>query len=223
MATFYALYRHESATAGRRPRLRRHRLPAGRRGGTVRGPDAGRRAGRRAGTGRPRDVAAQPVPGAVRPGAGGAVHVRRRVAEHVRARAGRCRRRRDRARGGPCAEPDAVRDPAPVARHPRIDPPPRRGSASSTRPRSTTTARTAATRPWPAPSRSARTPSSPRSPPRSSWAAAAPPSRPVASGRRWPTSPPSPTTSSATPTNPSPARSRTASSSRATRSRRSRR
>ena len=39
--------RHEPATAGRGPRLRRHRLPAGRRGGAVRGPDAGRRAGRR--------------------------------------------------------------------------------------------------------------------------------------------------------------------------------
>ena len=36
MATFYALFATTPAAAGRRPRLRRHRLPAGRRGGAVR-------------------------------------------------------------------------------------------------------------------------------------------------------------------------------------------
>ena len=54
VATFYALFATNAAAAGRRPRLRRHRLPAGRRGGDLRRPDAGRRAGRGAGTGRPR-------------------------------------------------------------------------------------------------------------------------------------------------------------------------
>ena len=94
--------RHDPASAARGPRLRRHRLPAGRRGGTLRGPDAGRRAGRGADPGRPRDVAAQSVPRAVRPRARGDGHDRRRGAVDVHARPGRCRRRagapRDRRR-----------------------------------------------------------------------------------------------------------------------------
>ena len=52
-----------------------------------------------------RDVAAQSVPGAVRPRSGGAVHVRGRDTGDVRARARRCRRRRGHARGGPRAGP----------------------------------------------------------------------------------------------------------------------
>ena len=115
--------RHESATADRRPRLRRHRLPAGRRGGAVRGPDTGRRAGRGAGTGRPRHVAAQPVSRPVRPGAGGALHVRGRNAVDVRARAGRCGRHRGGARGGPRAR--SIHLPRPGPGRPRADSPPR--------------------------------------------------------------------------------------------------
>ena len=64
-----------------------------------------------------------------------------------------------------------------------------------------------------------RAPSSPRSPRRSSSAAAARRSRRAASGPRWPASPPSRTTSCATPTSPSPAHSRIGCSWRAIRSR----
>ena len=66
------------------------------------------------------------------------------------------------------------------------------------------------------PSRSAPRRSSPRSPRRSSWGGAVPPSRPDGSGPRSPPSLPSRSTSCATPTSRSPARSRTGSCSRAT-------
>ena len=61
----------------------------------------------------------------------------------------------------------------------------RAGSAGSTRPASTTIARTAATGPCPRARARGRSGSSTRSPPRSSSAAAARRSRPAASGRRW--------------------------------------
>ena len=134
--------RDDAAAAGRRPCLRRHRLPAGRRGGAVRGPDAGPRAGRRAGPGRPRDVAAQPVPGAVRSRAGGDVHGRRRDARDVHASrrsmpsASSRGSSADRAAAGP---PGA--SPTLAAAAGRTAPACSAGSASSTRPRSTTTGR----------------------------------------------------------------------------------
>ena len=76
----------------------------------------------------------------------------------------------------------------------------------------------AATRRSSGPSRSGPTPSSRRSRPPNSSVAAAPRSRPDGNGPPWRSRPPSPTTSSATPTSPSRARSRTGSSSRVTRS-----
>ena len=189
----------------------------------LRGPDAGPRAGRRAGTRRPRR------PGCVSPclglcdrapaamftiaGEAPATFTRRarstRSASSAALEATDGRRRPSAADAAGPATPDLAA-PAPDRRR-------------STRPRSTTTGRTAATRPSPARSRSAPRRSSRRSPPRSSWAAAAPRSRPAASGPRSPPSRPSRTTSSATPTSRSRARSRTASCSRATRSRSSRR
>ena len=138
--------RHDPAAAARGPRLRRHRLPAGRRGGDLRGPDAGRRAGRGAGTGRPRDVAAQSVPGAVRPRAGGDGHERRRDAVDVHARPDRCRRRRWASSRQTTARTSAQLDGRPAAGRPAAAPA-AAGSASSTRRRSTTTGPTAATRP----------------------------------------------------------------------------
>ena len=70
--------RDDAAAAGRRPRVRRHRLPARRRGGDVRGSRADARA-RRA---RPPGTAGSawlrsPCLGPVRAGAGGALHDRR--------------------------------------------------------------------------------------------------------------------------------------------------
>ena len=100
----------------------------------------------RAGSRRPSRLAALAVPGAVRPGAGGDGHDRRRDAGDVRARARRCRRRRRRARGGPWRR-GRVHAPRPSRRQTGVRLASSAGSASSTRPRSTTTAPTAATRP----------------------------------------------------------------------------
>ena len=115
-----------------------------------------RRAGGHAGAGRPVDLAPQPVPRAVRPGAGGPGHRRRRSTAIGGRGAGRCGRDRGPARGAepvgrsrcraPAVAPRRGRDAAAVPqrrpRH-RVS---SRGSAWSTRARSTTTARTAATR-----------------------------------------------------------------------------
>ena len=92
------------------------------------------------------------------------------------------------------------------------------GWDTSTREASRTTGRTADTRRSRRPSRSGPRASCARPSSRSSSAAAARPSRPAASGRPWRSSPRNRTTSSATPTSPSPARSRTASSWRRIRS-----
>ena len=118
------------------------------------------------------DLAAQPVPRAVRAGAGGAGHVAGETPP-TRSRSRRSTRpgssarlETDRGRDG-APRGRGRRDAAPPAGEPSAPPRPR--SASSTRPRSTTTARTAATR------RSTRAleigpggASSPRSPRRSS-------------------------------------------------------
>ena len=158
VATFYALF-----ATNPRPPLVAHvcddiacRLAGAE--AAVRRPDAGRRAGRGAGTGRPRDLAAQPVPGPVRPGAGGTGHGRRRDGRDLRDRTDRRgrsdRRPRDRLarrwRGRPWSHRLSGRRGCWVA------------SASSTRRRSTTTGPTAATSPWRARSSSAPRASSPR-------------------------------------------------------------
>ena len=62
--------RDEAAAAGRGPCLRRHRVPARRRGADLRRPGAGGRAGGRGGPRRPGRLAALALPGPVRPGAG---------------------------------------------------------------------------------------------------------------------------------------------------------
>ena len=211
--------RHEPAAAGRGPRLRRHRVPAGRRGGDLRGPDTGRRSGRGTGTGRAGHMAAQSVPGTVRSCSGRDGDGRRRDASDLHAS-----HRSTRPGSSACSSRAAARSRSAAA-------PPRKAtaracsvaSASSTRHRSTTTGPTAATPRSPRHSRWVRTASSPRSPSRGCSVVAVRPSRPAASGPRWPPRPPSRTTSCATPTSPSRARSRTASCSRATRSPRSRR
>ena len=208
--------RDEAAAAGRRPRLRRHRLPARRRGGrsapTSSGPSG--RPGEPARDGRV-DLAAQPVPRAVRAGAGGAVHDRRRDADATRRASRRPTRPACVGRGSSDAASragrTATRRVGAAGRRAR----PRAcsaASASSTRRRSTTTARTAATAPC---ARAleigpeARHRRGHRLEARR--AAAARRSRPAASGPRSRPSRRSRTTSSATPTSRSRARSRTAS------------
>ena len=68
----------EAAAARRRPRLRRHRLPARRCRKTCRRSRADARSGGRGRARRSDRLAAQPVPRPVRAGAGGDVHDRRR-------------------------------------------------------------------------------------------------------------------------------------------------
>ena len=124
------------------------------RGGDLRGPERALGPAGRAGPRRPSDLAAQPVPRAVRPRAGGAGHGRRRGA------ARRARRRRSTppavarrcSTGGRPAPADLPRR-VPQAGDPAAAPA-RAASASSTRRRSTTTAPTAATRRCAARSRS---------------------------------------------------------------------
>ncbi len=71
VVTFYHLFATEPRAADRGARLRRHRLPRARGRGAVRA--AGRRLGPQGeAPARPADLASQPVPGAMRTGAGGA-------------------------------------------------------------------------------------------------------------------------------------------------------
>ena len=158
--------RDDAAAADRRPRLRRHRLPARRRGGRLRRTSSGRSgpagdAVRR----RPDDLAAVAVPRAVRAGAGGDVHDRRAPSR---------RRRSPRRSTRPGSSAGCRVDPAMprTASAPSRTSPPsgdrrpagRRAaasgsspaSASSTRRRSTTTAPTAASGRSSARARSAR-------------------------------------------------------------------
>ncbi len=147
VATFYALLATRERRADRGPRLRRHRLPAGRRRGDLRRPGASARPGRRAGRRRHDDLAAQPLPRPVRAGARGPVHDRRRSPAAGRGRADR--RRRDQRpaqrgsrrtsdrrwiepRGGPAPKP--VGRGAPGGR-PGLGPPGRRPGAAPAGPR----------------------------------------------------------------------------------------
>ena len=140
---------------------------------------------------------------------------------HRHGRAGRCRRDRRRGWSAERRHRPAVACAAPAGR--RSARASCAASGSSTRRRRATTGSTEATAACSAPSRSDRRRSSPRSPRPGSSGAAARPSRPAGSGRRSRPSRRVSATSSATPTSPSRARSRTASCSKATRSRSSRR
>ena len=93
--------RDDPAAAGRRPRLRRHRLPPQRERGRLRRPGA-RRSGRRAtpACDGERDLAAQPLPRPLRARPDGALHGRRPRPGDDRRRAGRRRRGGRGARAG---------------------------------------------------------------------------------------------------------------------------
>ena len=202
---------------GRRrgPRLRRHRLPAAMARTTCARLD--RSLGRPAGRRRRRDWERSPCLGHVRSGAG------RAAARSPRASRRRCawRRRRSERRGPAEAPVDRRRaheaagiPPAAIASPQSGDPRLRllaRVGRGRSRRASTRTGPAAAT--W----RCARAfelgpggGDRARSPPPSCWAAAAPRSRPGENGRRWRQPQPARTTSCATPTSPSRARSRTA-------------
>ena len=127
--SFYALHADDAAAADRRPRVRRHRLPARGRGAHLRRRSR-RRSGRRA---RSSATAAttwlpQPVPRPVRAGAGGPRHGRRGGA----GRAGRRRARGRRCRGGHAGlgREVATEGPARVRAELR-DAPPSRSSGSA--------------------------------------------------------------------------------------------
>ena len=89
---------HDAPPADRGARLRRRRVPAGGRGGRLRGPGTRRRAGRGTRARRGGDLAAEPVPGPLRARPGGALHRRRDAAGDDRGRSRR--RRRDREAPG---------------------------------------------------------------------------------------------------------------------------
>ncbi len=84
--------RDSRTTAGGRPRVRRHRVPARRRRGAVRRPVADDWRGGRGGAGRTGDVASFALPRVVRSSAGGDVHDRGRDARTGDGRADRRRR-----------------------------------------------------------------------------------------------------------------------------------
>ena len=200
--------RDEPPPAGRGPRLRRHRVPARRRGRDLCRPGADARSRRR-----PRTATA--ASGWLRSPCLGLCE--RAPAALITAAGERRTASRARRRSMPPGSSPAGRrwNPAPTRRRSRR-PATRRSDSSAASgvvdPASLDDYR--ANGGYAALARAlemGRRPSSRRSPLRSSWAVAAPRSRPVASGRPWPGSPPSPTTSCATPTSRSPARSRTAS------------
>ena len=103
--------RHDRAAPGGGSRLRRHRLPAGRRRGALRRARAIPRSGRRAGPRRTGDLAPEPLPRPLRAGARGAVHGGRRRSALLRRGPGRCRRHPGPPRGG--REPSTIGRGAP--------------------------------------------------------------------------------------------------------------
>ena len=110
--------RDEAAAADRRPRLRRHRLPARRRRGVDRRPGANDRPGRRSQGRRHDDLASLALPRPLRASAGSDVHDRRRTTPDRRRGTGRRRRRLGSPEHGAHRRPSPRLSPTSTRRRP---------------------------------------------------------------------------------------------------------